>query len=93
MKLVGRYECTENGSSKFWTLMKSTEEADSYACEWGRIGSPPAGQKFMDGKTAIKKVNEKLAKGYRKVEMTKAAKEALKKLEIENDFLKELEKI
>ena len=65
--LLGRYEYTDATSDKFW-LVEFDPKALSYVTSWGKNGYPHQGQKFgLTGQEALKKVQEKITKGYRKV--------------------------
>jgi len=59
-----RLECREEGHYKYWSVWKT---ADAVQVSWGRIGNAPSVQSVtLD--VAIKRLNEKLKKGYAFVE-------------------------
>lgn len=63
--MLGRYELTDEKSNKFWSIDK---QDDMYVVRWGRIGATGQEQRYdQDSFSVTKKVNEKLAKGYRLV--------------------------
>jgi predicted DNA-binding WGR domain protein len=62
---VGRYEYSEGGSDKFYELRIDTKTGE-HVVTWGRNGRPPQGEQRLDKYEAIKRVREKLAKGYRR---------------------------
>jgi hypothetical protein len=58
---LGRYEMTENGHNKFWSIRQLP--SGNYEATWGRIGT--AGQSIIySAVEAAKKIREKIAKGY-----------------------------
>lgn len=63
---MGRYEFVGGGSNKFWHIVynKTTQE---YVAKWGAITAKNFQSKVYTRKEAMKKINEKLNKGYRKV--------------------------
>jgi predicted DNA-binding WGR domain protein len=95
--MLGRYEYKDGKSAKFWEI--ELMAGGNYRATYGRIGS--AGQSTdYDEITAIKKIREKISKGYLKVSDEKAERlAAIKRLEekkeeldsnYESDFMREL---
>jgi len=66
-RIVGRYECVEDNHCKFWEI----EELSNgfYRAKWGKIGKPvpPKNVKDYPSSEILKKVAEKIRKGYEKV--------------------------
>ena len=66
-KLLGRYEFKDATSDKFWGITYDHKSAN-YVTSWGKNGYPAQGTRNgLTGKEALKKVQEKISKGYRKV--------------------------
>lgn len=67
--LLGRYEFHDNNanSHKFWTISYDSKNG-SYIRTWGRIGADGQSQNDLTGVGALKLIQEKISKGYRKVE-------------------------
>lgn len=63
--LLGRYEYTEGNSYKFWTARLLRK--DEYQAEWGSITARNTSTQDIDEKTALKRIKEKIKKGYVKV--------------------------
>lgn len=63
---LGRYELKDETHNKFYEVVYDT--ANGWFCVfWGRIGSRPQSQDGVTSIEMIKKVREKLSKGYRRV--------------------------
>jgi predicted DNA-binding WGR domain protein len=71
---LGRYEyhSNEENSHKFWWLIydKTTR---TYIAAWGRVGAKPQTKEYVGDSVAFKKVQEKLKKGYRRINNSKYA--------------------
>ncbi len=65
-----RLEHTSDGHNKFWEMFDQGE--GNYWCQWGKIGAKPQGDSYPKA-TAEKRKREKLAKGYREVELKESA--------------------
>lgn len=68
MNHVGRYEfhdanAGKRGSHKYWELVYDPDQ-DCYSAYWGRIGATPQRKQFMSGMDSLKKISEKISKGY-----------------------------
>ena len=64
---LGRYENVGGGSNKYWHVVYN-KTTQCYVAQWGRIEKrQPQGQKEYSEKEVIKKVREKLKKGYSSV--------------------------
>jgi len=101
--LLGRYEYTDEKSNKFWECVYESE-LGTYTTSWGRIGSRGQSKVGLTGKEALKKIQEKIAKGYRldklwsnkntdQMQATRRMKEKRKDREEINEFMEELRKI
>ncbi len=102
--LTGRYEFHDDSinSHKYWTLTYDKREG-TYTTAWGRIGSRGQAKPGLSGDQALKKVQEKISKGYKliKKDGTKMGgvakkKKAKKKEDTQSEvlnFLEELKKI
>ena len=98
--LLGRYEYSDGDrSDKFWTI-RFEEKSGTYFCQWGRNGCDPQGTKHgLTGKEALRKISEKISKGYvlaERMEQTEArARMKKKRQEREEafDFIDELKKL
>jgi len=71
MNHVGRYEFHDenygkHGSHKFWEIVWNPTK-DCFAAYWGRIGAHPQVKHEMSGHDALKKISEKISKGYQYV--------------------------
>jgi len=75
--LLGRYEYKDDKSDKFWRI-EFNSSTGNYDVSWGKNGYPPPPKNNIayTGAQAIKKVQEKIAKGYRLMD-----KKGLTKLE------------
>jgi predicted DNA-binding WGR domain protein len=63
--LLGRYEYRDSASDKFWQI-SFDPDTGTYLTEWGKNGRPPQDSKAgLNGKEALKKIQEKISKGYR----------------------------
>lgn len=62
---IGRYEYKQEGSDKFYELRIDIKTKE-HVVTWGRNGRPPQGEQRLDKYEAIKRVREKMAKGYRR---------------------------
>ena len=67
--VLGRYEyySESENSDKFWQCIYDRKR-DLYITSWGRNGNDAQGTKVVDEGEAFKKINEKIAKGYRLTE-------------------------
>jgi len=104
--LLGRYEYTDEKSNKFWECVYESE-LGTYTTSWGRIGSRGQSKVGLTGKEALKKIQEKIAKGYivhaqgdrldnkntDQMQATRRMKEKRKDREEINEFMEELRKI
>ena len=61
--MYGRYEYKDDRSDKFWSI-KQLPNGNALA-EWGKNGYSPQGSKEYQQHEVRKKLNEKIAKGYR----------------------------
>lgn len=61
-----RFECKDGSSDKFWQL--TSLEDGTFLAEWGKNGHGPQGSKVYSSIEAAAKRNEKVAKGYKRVE-------------------------
>lgn len=88
--VLGRYEYSDEKSNKFWVICR---RGDGYEALWGRIGASPQSTSYEEHQV-LKKIREKIAKGYVKVEneILIKAKEEMKEVST-FDFMKELRKI
>lgn len=71
VQMLGRYDCTENYTNKFWQVIFK-KDTKQYIIEWGRRGYSPQGQKLMtnsasDEKELIKIIKSKIKKGYKNI--------------------------
>ena len=71
MNNTGRYEYHDDndgkrGSHKYWEVVYHPHN-DSFSCYWGRIGAFPQSKDHMSSTEALKKIDEKLGKGYQYV--------------------------
>ena len=60
-----RYECEEDGHSKFWEI--SEIGPDRVEAGWGKIGKAPQGTKVYTMTEALSLIPSKEKKGYRRV--------------------------
>mgnify|MGYP003585763689 CR=1 FL=1 len=62
---LGRYECVDSSTNtkKYWHLMYDKTKG-KYIAIWGRIGNRGQETLYEGDSTAMKKVQEKLKKGY-----------------------------
>ena len=67
--LLGRYECIDSSTNtrKFWWLVFD-KDTRQYTAYWGRIGNGPQETVYVGDDVAMKKIKEKLKKGYEKRE-------------------------
>lgn len=68
---LGRYECTEGGSSKFWECLPDGDNPGKYATRWGAIKLTKTKHNTkpnMSAGEAADKIAEKMKKGYRFVQ-------------------------
>ena len=69
-KLLGRYEYRDYKSNKYWTISRiaahTGSSKDVYLATYGRIGSKGTSTEYPE-EIALKKINEKISKGYVKV--------------------------
>jgi predicted DNA-binding WGR domain protein len=64
--MLGRYEFSDGSSNKFWTI--NDVGGGDYAATWGRIGTAGQGPKVYTEAEAYQKINEKISKGYQRVD-------------------------
>lgn len=100
--MLGRYEYKDERSDKFWQITYDVPSG-TYTTEWGRNGRPPQDSKpGLTGTEALKKIQEKIAKGYQLTEFkvgrpeglfkVKRGKPVPRKESLDIDFYAELEK-
>jgi predicted DNA-binding WGR domain protein len=63
--MFGRYEFRGDGSKKFWHIVFDMT-SQTYTASWGRIGNSAQSKKYSRAE-AMKKIQEKIKKGYIKV--------------------------
>lgn len=63
--MFGRYEYRGGSSKKFWHIVYDLS-TETYTASWGRIGNSPQSKVYTRAQ-ALKKIQEKLNKGYVKV--------------------------
>lgn len=66
-KLLGRYECTEGNSNKFYEVMFHQDDEKNqplFLVQWGKIGKNPQGSKVLDYYDAFEKLRQRKRKGY-----------------------------
>lgn len=61
--LLGRYEFTAGTSNKFWSI-EFDPHGGTYTTTWGRIGTIGLEKSGLTGVEALKKIQEKVQKGY-----------------------------
>lgn len=61
--LLGRYEFTAGTSNKFWSI-EFDPHGGTYTTRWGRIGTLGQVKYGLTGVEALKKIQEKVQKGY-----------------------------
>lgn len=64
--MFGRYEYRGGSKRKFWHIVYDLS-TETYTASWGRIGKPPKGTTDYTREETLKKIQEKLKKGYVKV--------------------------
>ena len=64
--MFGRYEFKEGGSRKFWHIVYDLT-TQTCTASWGRIGNSPQHKQYSKSE-ALKKIKEKISKGYIKVQ-------------------------
>lgn len=64
MYSVGRYEYSDAKSNKYWEVVFDNTDG-TFTVFWGRIGASPQVQENQDLNHVVKKINEKVAKGYK----------------------------
>ena len=62
---LGRYEFVGGTSSKYWHIILDATRS-VYIAKWGRIGNAPQGSKEYTYEEAMKKISQKIKKGYAK---------------------------
>lgn len=67
---LGRYECVDGKSNKFWECLKDGDHPGNYATRWGSIKQTKTKNNIKVNMTkmeAATKIAEKLNKGYKQV--------------------------
>jgi predicted DNA-binding WGR domain protein len=102
-QMLGIYEYHDDsfgkrGSHKFWEIHYDSREG-TYTTAWGRVGARAQAKQGLSGSEALKKIQEKIGKGYHKVGEPKVkrkgpVKTRRKKEKAETiDIMEELRKI
>ncbi len=68
-EMLGRYEYHNNleNSHKYWWLVYDKENR-TYTAAYGRVGSHAQTTEYIGDTVALKKVKEKLKKGYKRLD-------------------------